>query len=176
MATPFRSANSSAVSTGEPTKASHYNNLRTDSLEALATVDYAALASTITAANPDVGQMAMAQDSDVLYLSFDGTNWIRIASASVEITPSGIEMSSNDRIYFDGGDNTYIHEAASDQLQVVVGGSGALKVNSSGTVFTSAIKATTGDPTGEEGLITINTNDNAIKIYADGAWRTIVTW
>ena len=22
----------------------------------------------------------------------------------------------------------------------------------------------------------INTNDNAIKIYADGAWRTLTTW
>ncbi len=39
------------------------------------------------------------------------------------------------------------------------------------------VKATTGDPsTPTDTELTINTYDNAIKIYADGAWRTIVTW
>ena len=38
-------------------------------------------------------------------------------------------------------------------------------------------KVTTGDPTGYEGLIEINTFDNVVKIYADGAWRAITsTW
>lgn len=46
----------------------------------------------------------------------------------------------------------------------------------SGINFAGSIKATTGDPTGAEGLLTINTYDNAIKIYADGAWRTLASW
>ncbi len=37
-------------------------------------------------------------------------------------------------------------------------------------------KTDTGDPTGAEGRIYINTFDNVIKMYADGAWRTLVTW
>lgn len=37
-------------------------------------------------------------------------------------------------------------------------------------------KITTGDPTGREGLMVINTFDNTFKIYADGAWRTLTTW
>ena len=39
------------------------------------------------------------------------------------------------------------------------------------------IKTTTGDsPLTLEGLIVINTFDNAIKMYADAAWRTLVSW
>jgi hypothetical protein len=37
-------------------------------------------------------------------------------------------------------------------------------------------KTTTGDGTGREGLIVINTFDNNVKIYADGAWRSLATW
>jgi len=37
-------------------------------------------------------------------------------------------------------------------------------------------KTSTGDPTGEEGLIYYNTVDNVIKMYADGAWRTLASW
>jgi hypothetical protein len=37
-------------------------------------------------------------------------------------------------------------------------------------------KDTTGDPTGEEGMIYFNTFDNKIKMYADGAWRQLATW
>jgi hypothetical protein len=36
-------------------------------------------------------------------------------------------------------------------------------------------KTTTGDPTGHEGRIVINTVDNTVKIYADGGWRTIAS-
>ena len=37
-------------------------------------------------------------------------------------------------------------------------------------------KTTTGDPTGAEGMLVINTFDNTLKVYAEGAWRTIATW
>ena len=41
------------------------------------------------------------------------------------------------------------------------------------------IKTNTGDPaapTGGEVVICSNTVDNNLKVYADGSWRTIVTW
>lgn len=38
-------------------------------------------------------------------------------------------------------------------------------------------KTTTGDPSQvHEGLMCINTNDNTIKMYGDGAWRTLASW
>lgn len=43
-------------------------------------------------------------------------------------------------------------------------------------VILNCPKTTTGDPTGVEGLIYWNTFDNAIKMYADGAWRTLASW
>jgi len=38
-------------------------------------------------------------------------------------------------------------------------------------------KTTTGDPSQvHEGLMCINTNDNTVKIYADGGWRQLASW
>jgi hypothetical protein len=41
---------------------------------------------------------------------------------------------------------------------------------------TIEVKKTTGDPTGFEGRLVINTVDNRLRIYADGVWRNIITW
>lgn len=39
------------------------------------------------------------------------------------------------------------------------------------------VKTTTGAPANvENGLVEINTVDNYMRVYADGAWRTIVSW
>ena len=45
-----------------------------------------------------------------------------------------------------------------------------------GHVVLNSAKTTTGDPTGVEGLLYWNTVDNVIKMYADGAWRTLASW
>lgn len=37
-------------------------------------------------------------------------------------------------------------------------------------------KTTTGDATGAEGLLQINTFDKTLKIYANAEWRTLITW
>ena len=37
-------------------------------------------------------------------------------------------------------------------------------------------KVDTGDPTAVDGFIYINDYDNAIRCYADGAWRDVITW
>lgn len=37
-------------------------------------------------------------------------------------------------------------------------------------------KATTGNPTATEPTFVINTFDNTLKIWAEGAWRTLATW
>ena len=38
------------------------------------------------------------------------------------------------------------------------------------------VKTTTGDPSGQEGQMYVNTADNALRLYADSAWRTVVSW
>jgi hypothetical protein len=37
-------------------------------------------------------------------------------------------------------------------------------------------KAATGDPSGEEGMLYYNKTDNVLKMYCDGAWRTLASW
>jgi hypothetical protein len=39
-----------------------------------------------------------------------------------------------------------------------------------------SVKSTAGDPAGAEGMLVINTADNAIRLYAEGAWRTLASW
>lgn len=42
---------------------------------------------------------------------------------------------------------------------------------------TIVVKTSTGDPsTGATGQMIINTVDNTLKQWADGAWRQLVTW
>ncbi len=45
-----------------------------------------------------------------------------------------------------------------------------------GQIILGALKSDTGDWTGIEGLLQINTFDNTIKIYADSGWRTLAAW
>ncbi|MDO8750294.1 MAG: hypothetical protein Q7K03_04010 [Dehalococcoidia bacterium] len=45
-----------------------------------------------------------------------------------------------------------------------------------GKVVLGSIKNDAGDPPGQDGQIYINTADNAIKMYAEGAWRTLTKW
>ena len=39
-----------------------------------------------------------------------------------------------------------------------------------------SIKPTSGDPSGSEGMLYVNTADNAVRIFAGGAWRSLVNW
>lgn len=76
-------------------------------------------------------------------------------------------------------DNTQWLSLTHDQTDAVISsGKGNIKLSpvSGSYVVLSSSKSTTGDPTGAEGMIYINTFDNVVKIYADGAWRTLASW
>jgi hypothetical protein len=66
-------------------------------------------------------------------------------------------------------------ESAGD-LSVATLTAAKVKQPAGGYVVLESVKATAGDPAGQEGMVTINTADNAVRIYADGAWRTLVSW
>lgn len=44
------------------------------------------------------------------------------------------------------------------------------------TIVTVVTKTTTGDGTGAEGLMQINTFDSTLKMYSEGNWRLIASW
>ena len=100
MATPVRSLNSSDVATGDPTRESHYDNLRTDMMVALTEYDYGATGSTPS--SPVVGQKWMDTTLDTLYICFDGTNFVGAANAGVEISDYGIEVTTGKVVYLAG--------------------------------------------------------------------------
>jgi len=67
-------------------------------------------------------------------------------------------------------------EVAAGQFEIKTGaGDILLQPASGGYVILNSSKSDTGDPTGSEGMIYINTFDNVVKIYADGGWRTIAS-
>lgn len=51
-----------------------------------------------------------------------------------------------------------------------------MTLNPTGYVVLSSIKTTTNDPTGVEGMFYFNTNDNLLRVYIDGSWRTLLDW
>lgn len=53
---------------------------------------------------------------------------------------------------------------------------GNIVISPTGYTVLSSSKGTTGDPTGVEGMIYINTTDKAVRMYADSAWRTLASW
>ena len=92
MATPVRTLSSTEVTTGDPTRESHYDNLRLDMLIALTEFDYGATAAK--PATPTTSQRWMDTTLDVLYVSFDGSTWDAIASSVVTIDDGGITLAS----------------------------------------------------------------------------------
>lgn len=91
MADPVRTASSSDVSTGDPTRSSHYNNLRADVLRALTELDYGATGSI--PASPATGQRYLDTTTDELLICLDGITWTSIASSEVVVDSSGLSAS-----------------------------------------------------------------------------------
>jgi hypothetical protein len=50
------------------------------------------------------------------------------------------------------------------------------RVSAREIIPTVITKIDTGDPTGAEGVLCINTYDNNVKIYAEGSWRQLASW
>ena len=82
-------------------------------------------------------------------------------------------------VFFHAGANT-LRWASNNmefrQAQTLSTITGDLTLNPAGYAVLNSSKGTTGDPTGAEGMIYINTTDNVVRMYADGAWRTLASW
>ncbi|KKN21774.1 hypothetical protein LCGC14_0922000 [marine sediment metagenome] len=100
------------------------------------------------------GQLALADSAgfDDVFISFG------VGGGGEETVFNDRSYDVDFRIEGDTVDDVFKVDAGEDK--VIIGGP----------------KSTTGDPTGQEGMLYINTFDNAVRMYADGAWRSLATW
>ena len=83
---------------------------------------------------------------------------------------SGVPTGETETVFNDGGHDLDFRIEGDTVTDVFKVDAGEDKVLIGGP------KSTTGDPTGQEGMLYINTFDNAVRMYADGAWRTLASW
>ena len=81
--------------------------------------------------------------------------------ALTKIKGAGINISATEKLYFDGGGNTYIHESAADVLKLVVGGVAFMDA----TEGTNAIVFNEGSVDMD---FRVESNGNANMIFVDG--------
>jgi len=84
---------------------------------------------------------------------------------------------------FSNDPDSGIYNLGSNDVGIVAGGTRRLRVNGTRidcdnvSFLSHPVKSTTGDPSGpQNGDVYVNTSDNKMRVYADGAWRDIVTW
>jgi hypothetical protein len=82
------------------------------------------------------------------------------------LTADEVKVGATDRIYLDGGSNTYIQESASDDLRFFVGGQQAVRVRTFGTDILGTVTA--------DGLVVDGNND--IQINRDGLSSAKIFW
>jgi hypothetical protein len=120
---------------------------------------YVVAASPTGAWSGQAGKIAAWQDGAWVFLSpREGwTAWVN---------------AENRMIFHDG--SAWIESAGDLQLGVLT----AAKVKQAAGQFLilESVKSTAGNPAGAEGMLVVNTVDNALRIYADGAWRTLASW
>ena len=118
----------------------------------------------------------------------DGSNPTVVAKAGAN-TIFRMNEGGNDGIGFDADDVSPLVDNAVDlgkvgmawkdfRLDGEIISTAGLKVDPGSGFYLDlpSIKTTTGAPTGVEGRLVINTYDNTLTFYADGAWRTLATW
>ena len=81
--------------------------------------------------------------------------------ALTKIKGAGINISATEKLYFDGGGNTYIHESAADVLKLVVGGVAFMDA----TEGTNAIVFNEGSVDMD---FRVESNGNANMLFVDG--------
>ncbi|MBE7462285.1 MAG: hypothetical protein HS116_02220 [Planctomycetes bacterium] len=116
-----------------------------------------------------------------LPIIFSGANARDVGNTSGEARALYVGEDANSGVFWglDQDARAYYDEATSDELKITTNASGkdiSLEPASGSYVKIVSTKSTTGDPTGEEGMIYINTFDNVLKMYADGGWRTLASW
>jgi hypothetical protein len=115
-----------------------------------------------------------AVENGTVELYYDNTKKLATTSTGIDVTGTvvsdGLTISAQDRIYLDGGSNTYIQESAADDLRFFVGGSQAVRVRPSGTTILGTVTA---DGLDVQGNVIIN-NSYAYQIGGDSASTSVI--
>lgn len=107
-----------------------------------------------------------------------GDGAFNILSGTGEISMGDDNLTTTGTIY-NKADNSKHYFGAADDASITYDGTDLIidsQAAGSGHIVLDSPKTTTGDPAGVEGKIYWNTIDNVIKMYADGGWRTLVSW
>jgi hypothetical protein len=143
---------------------------------------------------PNGGDITISSGDQPVKLIFRGSNWYVVSGRPDVVTATGaqtlysktLEAPTLTRVVTQSA-YTAPSTAPADVSQIwvedaagVAGKSALHLMNEAGTekliVGGVIYKTTTGDPSEvQEGLFAINTSDNTVKVYADGAWRTIAS-
>ena len=105
-----------------------------------------------------------------------GTRKLSIKGSDPTGTGEGGEIQLFLADDFDTTIASYSIDAFEDDLRFFgAGGTPNMTLTAEGyLVLTSSAKTDTGDPASREGMIYWNTIDNVIRMFADGAWRTLL--
>jgi hypothetical protein len=111
------------------------------------------------------GDFTIGPDADPDALKLD-------SNEDLYLTAGSLVLPASEYVNFGGaqGSGGYGFYCNSGDMQVKDSGESWYRVSR----FT--IKEDTGDPSGVEGLLCINTVDNNVKMYADGGWRQLASW
>jgi hypothetical protein len=125
--------------------------------------------------SPSAQQIRMVLGGTVRW-NFNGNFYESPNSNAARVT--NVASTSTVPVFINNkGDITSGVGGATGEVSAIIGSTEALTVFSDRIGLYSAVKTDTGDPSSPaSGDITINEFDNVIKIYADGAWRTLVSW
>ena len=114
-------------------------------------------------------------------LYYDNSKKFETTNTGINVTGSvvadEIKVGATERIYLDGGSNTYIQESASDDLRFFVGGSQAVRVRTSGTDILGTVTAD-GLTVDSSGTPVLFTNGDGLtqlgKIVSDATYGLVL--
>jgi hypothetical protein len=157
LATPVRAVSTSDVSVGDPTKASHYNDLRTDALTAFTEYDYGDTADL--PGSPALGQSFMDKEADVLYACFDAGSWTGVACDAFTVSTTGLVHTGTGPYSYGIASLDYVQSRQAGTF--TSGGASTLAI---GRWMHTTVVGVDGDTTGIYGEYvspTITTQDNS---------------
>ena len=124
--------------------------------------------------------MIKGNENGDVELYFNGAQKLATTSTGIDvtgnITTDGLTIGATDRIYLDGGSDTFIQESGSDDLRFFVGGSQAVRVRASGTDILGTVTANDLTLSDTSPLLTLSDSDgtNQTMTFRESAGASFI--
>ena len=161
----------------------YQNSLGETEINAIAYGNWDALVDIAAVAGSGDAEITITttSTSGTTKITFDADSYLFSGTTEQAEFPDGTQ--SLPAITFSGDPDSGIYNLGGNDVGIVAGGTRRLRINATRidcdnvSFLSHPVKSTTGDPTGQQnGDVYVNTADNKMRLYADGAWRDIVTW